>query len=122
MRTKPDLSGLSVDDVRRFISGDNVDDDTHRKAEARTAPARPEPPSSVAREAAVTKDPDINPPQSPFQPEKKEKPTVQKTFRFPPSLSHALKRRATDESIRTGERVTEVEIVMTAVRQFLGLS
>jgi hypothetical protein len=45
-------------------------------------------------------------------------PRVQKVFRLPLDLTHALKRESTERSVQTGARVTETELVEQALRAF----
>jgi hypothetical protein len=46
----------------------------------------------------------------------------QKVFRLPIDLINALKKEAYEQSIKTGSRVTETELVEQALRAFLKVS
>ncbi|GLR55213.1 hypothetical protein KYK30_31450 [Shinella yambaruensis] len=49
-------------------------------------------------------------------------PTVQKLFRLDAELAMALKRHVAEETIKTGKRITEIEIVDQALRNYLKIS
>jgi hypothetical protein len=56
------------------------------------------------------------------QPPKKPEPTIQKLFRLRWDTAYALKMHAVRESVESGSRVTETEIVEALIRKHFGLS
>jgi hypothetical protein len=55
------------------------------------------------------------------KPVRKPEPTVQKIFRLRWDTANALKLHAANQSVASGKRVTETEIVEGLLREFLGM-
>lgn len=97
MKAKPNIDQFkTAKDPSAFLEGGAAD-----------AAARSEPPPPNNAE-----------PQEPTPPAKVQR--EQKIFRLPVDLINALKRESYEQSMKTGGRVTETELVEQALRAFFG--
>ena len=95
MKKKPDISSFGLaKDPSAFLEAGAGDLASHSATQARQAQPPP----------------------------KKPEPTVQKLFRLRWDTAYALKMHAVRESVESGSRVTETEIVEALIRKHFGLS